>query len=122
MPKVNCYMSEDAVNDVKELAQKENKNFSRMMAELVDIGLRVKNRSNENEQDKELTEEEKWELLYRKMCYAQVQTLELVKDIYTANCDPKTVSCNSPEERFKLLTTQVKGYIDGLLEEVSASN
>lgn len=116
MQKVTCYLNEDLFEEIKKFSEEKGKNkisFSKTIVELIEIGLQVYKRSHEKIGE---AEEEKWEKIHRKMCYAQLQMLEMIRDIHTYNVDPKNFDLSTHEQRYNQIISKINGYLEGLLE------
>ena len=107
MEKVTCYLNEQTVSSIEHLVKEQGKPKSRIMSDLIEKGLNAQNQTNGIDPH--------WDHVYKKMPYAQIQTLEIVKDILFCVFDSKAIGRDNARDRIEAIEQKTREYIEKLL-------
>ncbi len=113
MAKVTCSLNPKLIEKVKVLAEKEGKSFSGMMADLVELGIRVSELTGSSGEDKTA---QAWEDLYHNQVKASFQSLEMNREIlrmvYNRNNSNFSQDFGNAEELIQGIRTQINSKVD----------
>lgn len=117
MPKVAATITTASYQKVQNMAQQEGRLPSKIVADLIELGLKVK---NINESSGENSEEKLWEDLFKDQVKINFDMLETVREILRMTYQPAKSTykdVNSADAVIESIKARMTKYIQGRLKK-----